>query len=270
MASTSATETAKGPGSRKVAEVTSVPRPDPVGLPGDAGQGDPGIGRTGQAVGASDRQVVVASEEGVEAEGLRRLGDRQQLVVGGTLLGLGEDSQEHAPCLAEGRPTANRYRRAGGRARGRSVSDPTGRPTATTPTTRAPAIRRAAAALCARAPVVTLSSKTSTFWSLSQARSTAGDDGEAIPGGTQVPGDLGSALQQRSGGARSQLRAPGRPPRRPGRPPGRSEDGTVTTTSHPDPKRRKSRTRLAASHGATNRANAVAYIWRASATGASL
>ena len=82
-------------------------QPDPGGLPGDAGQGHPGVGGTGQAVGAAHGQVVVAAEEAVEAEGLRRPGHRQQLIVGGALLGLGEDAQEHALGLAERRPTAN-------------------------------------------------------------------------------------------------------------------------------------------------------------------
>ena len=52
MASTWATEMASGPGSRKVAEVTRVPEPDAAGLPGDAGQGDPGVGGAGQPVDA--------------------------------------------------------------------------------------------------------------------------------------------------------------------------------------------------------------------------
>ena len=40
-------------------------------------------------------QVMVGAEEGVEAELLRQLRDRQQLVVGGALLGLGEDAEFH-------------------------------------------------------------------------------------------------------------------------------------------------------------------------------
>ena len=50
----------------------------------------------GQPVGAH-RQVVVGAEEGVEAELLRGLRDGEQVVVGGALLGLGEDAQLHTP-----------------------------------------------------------------------------------------------------------------------------------------------------------------------------
>ena len=58
----------------------------------------PGVGRAGQAV-AAHRQVVVGAEEGVEADLLGAPGDGQQVVVGGALLGLGEDPQFHAPTL---------------------------------------------------------------------------------------------------------------------------------------------------------------------------
>ena len=41
-------------------------------------------------------QVVVGAEEGVEAELLGAPGDGEQVVVGGALLGLGEDAELHA------------------------------------------------------------------------------------------------------------------------------------------------------------------------------
>jgi hypothetical protein len=49
-------------------------QPDPAGLPGDAGQGDPGVGRSREAVTVAHGEVVVAAEEGVEAEGVGRPG----------------------------------------------------------------------------------------------------------------------------------------------------------------------------------------------------
>ncbi len=65
------------------------------------------------------------------------------------------------------------------------------------------------------------------------------DHREALPGGTQVIGDLGSALQQRAvtqGELGHQATTAST-----GAPVGRWVDGTVTTMSHPDPNRRKSR-----------------------------
>ena len=83
-------------------------QPDPAGLPGQPGEGHPGVGRSGQAV-AAHRQVVVGPEEGVEAGLLGAPGDGEQVVVGGAHLGLGEDPQLHAPTLASaGRAAARR------------------------------------------------------------------------------------------------------------------------------------------------------------------
>jgi hypothetical protein len=42
-------------------------------------------------------QVVVTAEEGTEAEPLGCLGYGQEVVIGGALLGLGEDAEVHTP-----------------------------------------------------------------------------------------------------------------------------------------------------------------------------
>ena len=89
---------ASGPGRRKVAEVTRVPRRIAGRLPGEGAEGDPGVGRA--RAGRSRApifEVVVRAEEAVEAERLGRLGHGEQLLVGGALLGLGEDAQLHRP-----------------------------------------------------------------------------------------------------------------------------------------------------------------------------
>jgi hypothetical protein len=49
--------------------------------------------RWARGVRTSHREVVVAAEEGPEPEALGGRGHREQIVVGGTLLGLGEDAQ---------------------------------------------------------------------------------------------------------------------------------------------------------------------------------
>ena len=74
-------------------------QPDPAGLPGQPGQRQPRVGRSGQPV-AAHRQVVVGPEEGVEAGLLGTPGDGEQVVVGGAQLGFGEDPQFHASTLA--------------------------------------------------------------------------------------------------------------------------------------------------------------------------
>ena len=66
-------------------------QPDAVGLPGDAGQGDPRVGRPGKPV-TGHGQEMVAPEEGVEPELLRALGHGQLLIVGGALLWFEEDA----------------------------------------------------------------------------------------------------------------------------------------------------------------------------------
>src|SRR5690606_35357687 len=68
--------------------------PDRGGLAGEAGQRDPGVARPGLAV-AAHGEVVVGAEERIEPQQLALLGDREEVVVGGALLGLGEDAQSH-------------------------------------------------------------------------------------------------------------------------------------------------------------------------------
>ena len=103
-------------------------QPDRGGVAGDAGQGDPGVAGAGEAVGTPHRQVVVAPEEGVEAQGLGGPGHGQQGLVGGALLGLGEDAQEHLHGLAERgarrKRTPCRPGSADGRRRRRSLLRP--------------------------------------------------------------------------------------------------------------------------------------------------
>ena len=60
---------------------------------GQPAKRDPGVGRARQTTDATHLQEVVAAKEAAEAERLGALGERQQRVVGGALLGLGEDAQ---------------------------------------------------------------------------------------------------------------------------------------------------------------------------------
>lgn len=76
--------------------------PDALGLTGESGQGEPGVGGAWQAVAGAHAEVVVGTEEGVEAEVLGGLGDGEQRVIGGPLLGLGEDAEIHASILHAG------------------------------------------------------------------------------------------------------------------------------------------------------------------------
>ena len=69
--------------------------PDAVGVTGEAGERGPRVGRPGAGVRRRDLQVVVGPEEGVEARLLGDVRHREELVVGGALLGLGEDPQLH-------------------------------------------------------------------------------------------------------------------------------------------------------------------------------
>ena len=62
-------------------------------VPSQAGQRDPRVGRAREAVAATHDEVVVAAEEGSEAERLGAPGDGQQVVVGRALLGFGEDAE---------------------------------------------------------------------------------------------------------------------------------------------------------------------------------
>ena len=66
--------------------------PDARGLAADRGEGHPRVGRTGSGRSLADPLVVIGTEEGVEAEPLRTLRHREQLVVGRALLRLGEDA----------------------------------------------------------------------------------------------------------------------------------------------------------------------------------
>lgn len=74
-------------------------QPDALGFAGESGEGDPGVGGTGEAVHGAHAEVVVGAKEGVEAEVLGGLGHGEQGVVAGPLLGLGEDSKIHAAIL---------------------------------------------------------------------------------------------------------------------------------------------------------------------------
>ena len=89
--------------------------PDAAGVAGEPGEGGPGVGGPGGAV-AGHVQVVVGAEEAVEAQLLGGAGHREEVVVGRTLLGLGEDPEVHAPTLgggarARGRQPPRRTRR---------------------------------------------------------------------------------------------------------------------------------------------------------------
>ncbi len=89
------------------------PEADRRRVAGEPGQRDPRIGRAGQPAGLeglTHRQVVVAAEEGAEAELLGALGDGEQLVVGRALLRLGEDAE-----LAEVEHVSRGYERGYGR-----------------------------------------------------------------------------------------------------------------------------------------------------------
>ncbi len=75
---------------------------DALGLTGEAGEGDPGVGGAGEAVAVAHLQIVVGAEEGVEAEVLGGLGDGEEGVVARALLGLGEDAEIHVSILHAG------------------------------------------------------------------------------------------------------------------------------------------------------------------------
>ena len=69
--------------------------PDPRRLAAERGERHPRVGRPRARVALADAHVVVGAEERVEPELLGEPGDREQLVVGRALLGLGEDPQPH-------------------------------------------------------------------------------------------------------------------------------------------------------------------------------
>ncbi|CAM5274284.1 hypothetical protein SHIRM173S_02957 [Streptomyces hirsutus] len=95
--STWATWMARTPGRRKVPAVIRVPSRMRLvwARPARVIQASVGPGRPSGA----HLEVVVGAEEGVEAEVLGGLGDGEQGVVGGPLLGLGEDPEIHSPIL---------------------------------------------------------------------------------------------------------------------------------------------------------------------------
>jgi len=69
---------------------------DARGLPGQAGEGGPGIRRARQAGHVvAHGEVVVGAEERVETERLRGLGDGEDVVVRAALLRFGEDAESH-------------------------------------------------------------------------------------------------------------------------------------------------------------------------------
>jgi hypothetical protein len=74
------------------------PQPDPLGVAGQAGEHRPGVGR-GQPARPREALVVVRSEERLEARGLGPARDRQLLVVGQPLLGLGHQGEAHRAIL---------------------------------------------------------------------------------------------------------------------------------------------------------------------------
>src|SRR5204862_7608338 len=64
--------------------------PDARRVAREGGEREPGVGRPGKPV-AGERHVVIGAEEGVEAELLGEAGERREIGVVRTLLGLGED-----------------------------------------------------------------------------------------------------------------------------------------------------------------------------------
>ena len=100
IASTCATAMASGPGSRNVTGETSVPSRRRGRVAREAGEGDPRVGRAGEAVAEGEADVVVGAEVGVEAELLGEARHRELVVVAGAFLGLGEDPEAHVRVLA--------------------------------------------------------------------------------------------------------------------------------------------------------------------------
>ncbi len=102
--STCATAIASGPGSRKVADVTSVPsriRDVSRASPARVTQESVGPGSPARP----HREEVVGAEERVETALLGRPRHPEQVVVGRPLLGLGEDPEVHAAEATVSAPT---------------------------------------------------------------------------------------------------------------------------------------------------------------------
>ncbi len=76
-----------------------MPRRIARGLSSEPGEARPRIRRSGQAVAIAHDEVVVAAEEGIEAQGLGCLGDGEQVVVARALLRFGEDAEVHPTSL---------------------------------------------------------------------------------------------------------------------------------------------------------------------------
>ena len=76
-------------------------KPDGGRVSGQSGQGDPRIGGARQAADGTHLQIVVGAEECRKALLLSAAGNSQQIVVGGALLGFGEDSQFHGGDLTD-------------------------------------------------------------------------------------------------------------------------------------------------------------------------
>src|SRR5690606_12978222 len=72
---------------------------DRRGLPREAGERGPRVGRAGERVARPHPQVVVGAEEAGEAEPLGVLGEGELVAVRGALLGFDEDAKVHAPSL---------------------------------------------------------------------------------------------------------------------------------------------------------------------------
>ena len=100
IASICATVIANGPGRRNVTGDTSVPRPDRGRVAREPGERGPRVGRPGESVAAEEVDVVVGSEEGVEAELLAQAGERELVVVGRAFLGLDEDPEANGLRMA--------------------------------------------------------------------------------------------------------------------------------------------------------------------------
>ena len=95
IASACATAIASTPGMAERHRGDERAEPDPRRLATERGERHPHVGRPGAGVARADAHVVIGAEERVEPQLLGELGHAQELVVGGALLGLGEDPQPH-------------------------------------------------------------------------------------------------------------------------------------------------------------------------------
>jgi hypothetical protein len=100
MASTWATAIASGPGSRNVAEVTSVPRRMVLVSRARAPNVTHESVGPGRGIPRLDPQEMIRAEERPKAEPLRGPGGSQLLLIAGPFLRLREDSQLHRWTIA--------------------------------------------------------------------------------------------------------------------------------------------------------------------------